>query len=43
MIADTAGGCTAMTVAPENASALTVEYKMNLVAPAHGKKLIARG
>jgi acyl-coenzyme A thioesterase PaaI-like protein len=32
-----------MTVAPENASVLTVEYKMNLVAPADGEKLVARG
>ncbi len=43
MIADTAGGYAAMTVAPVNASVLTVEYKMNLVAPADGEKLIARG
>ncbi len=43
MIADTAGGYAAMTVAPENASVLTVEYKMNLVAPADGEKLISRG
>ncbi len=43
MIADTAGGYVAMTVAPENASVLTVEYKMNLVAPADGEKLISRG
>ena len=32
-----------MTVVPANASVLTVEYKMNLVAPADGEKLIARG
>ncbi len=43
MIADTAGGYAAMTLAPENASVLTVEYKMNLVAPADGEMLIARG
>jgi uncharacterized protein (TIGR00369 family) len=43
MIADTAGGYAAMTMAPENASVLTVEYKMNLLAPADGEKLIARG
>lgn len=42
MIADTAGGYAAMTVAPENASVLSVEYKMNLIAPADGEKLIAR-
>ncbi len=43
MIADSAAGFAAMTVAPENASVLTVEYKLNLVAPAQGEKLIARG
>ncbi len=43
MIADTAGGYAAMTLAPENASVLTVEYKINLIAPADGEKLIARG
>lgn len=43
MIADSAAGYAAMTVVPENASVLTVEYKMNLVAPADGEKLIARG
>ena len=43
MIADTAAGYAAMTVTPENASVLTVEYKMNLLAPADGDKLIARG
>jgi uncharacterized protein (TIGR00369 family) len=43
MIADTAGGYAAMTVVPASASVLTVEYKMNLVAPADGEKLIARG
>ena len=32
-----------MTMAPADASVLTVEYKMNLVAPADGEKLIARG
>jgi len=43
MIADSAGGYAAMTVAPPAASVLTVEYKMNLVAPANGEKLVARG
>jgi uncharacterized protein (TIGR00369 family) len=43
MIADSSAGYAAMTVAPANASVLTVEYKMNLVAPADGDKLIARG
>ncbi|MBE0624436.1 MAG: PaaI family thioesterase [Burkholderiales bacterium] len=43
MIADTAAGYAAMTVVPAGASVLTVEYKMNLVAPADGEKLVARG
>ncbi len=43
MIADSAAGYAAMTVVPANASVLTVEYKMNLVAPADGEKLVARG
>ncbi len=43
MIADSAAGYAAMTVVPATASVLTVEYKMNLVAPADGEKLIARG
>ena len=43
MIADSAAGYAAMTMAPDNASVLTVEYKMNLMAPADGEKLIARG
>jgi len=43
MIADSAGGYAAMTMVPATASVLTVEYKMNLVAPADGEMLIARG
>jgi len=43
MIADSAAGYAAMTVVPASASVLTVEYKMNLVAPADGDTLIARG
>jgi len=43
MIADSAAGYAAMTVVPKTASVLTVEYKMNLVAPADGDHLIARG
>ena len=41
--ADSAAGYAAMTMVPATASVLTVEYKMNLVAPADGEKLIARG
>lgn len=43
MIADSAAGYAAMTVVAASASVLTVEYKMNLLAPADGDKLIARG
>jgi uncharacterized protein (TIGR00369 family) len=43
MIADSAAGYAAMTTVPAIASVLTVEFKMNLVAPADGDKLIARG
>jgi uncharacterized protein (TIGR00369 family) len=43
MIADSAAGYAAMTMVAPTASVLTVEYKMNLVAPADGEKLIARG
>jgi uncharacterized protein (TIGR00369 family) len=42
-IADSAAGYAAMTVVPASASVLTVEYKLNLVAPADGQRLIARG
>jgi uncharacterized protein (TIGR00369 family) len=43
MIADSAAGYAAMTMVPSDASVLTVEYKMNLVASASGEKLVARG
>ena len=43
MIADSAAGYAAMTMVLPTDSVLTVEYKMNLVAPADGEKLIARG
>ena len=43
MIADSAAGYAAMSVAAPGASVLTVEYKMNLVAPANGEQLVARG
>jgi uncharacterized protein (TIGR00369 family) len=43
MIADSAAGYASMTMVPASASVLTVEYKMNLVAPAKGDLLIARG
>ena len=43
MIADSAAGYAAMTMVPASASVLTVEFKMNLVAPADGQHLMARG
>ena len=42
-IDDSAGGYAAMSLVPAGASVLTVEYKLNLLAPANGDKLIARG
>ena len=42
-IADSAGGYAAFTLMPPDASVLTVEYKMNLLAPGDGELLIARG
>ena len=43
MIADSAAGYAAMTMVPAGGSVLTVEFKLNLMAPADGEKLIARG
>lgn len=40
-IADSAGGYAGFTLFPEDASVLTVEYKLNLVAPAAGERLVA--
>jgi uncharacterized protein (TIGR00369 family) len=42
-IGDSAGGYAALTLMPAGAGVLTVEYKMNLLAPGDGKLLIARG
>lgn len=42
-IADSAGGYAAFTVFPENTAVLTVEYKLNLLAPAEGDHLEAVG
>ncbi|HET9025583.1 MAG TPA: PaaI family thioesterase [Burkholderiaceae bacterium] len=42
MIADSAGGYAAFTLMPADASVLTVEYKVNMLAPADGELLIAR-
>jgi uncharacterized protein (TIGR00369 family) len=42
-IGDTAGGFAAYTLMPHDASVLTVEYKMNIMAPGDGELMIARG
>jgi uncharacterized protein (TIGR00369 family) len=42
-IADSACGYAAYTLMPKESSVLTVEYKMNLLAPANGEELVARG
>jgi len=40
-IADTAGGYAAFSLMPEEATVLTVEYKINLIGPAEGSKAMA--
>jgi uncharacterized protein (TIGR00369 family) len=40
-ILDSAGGYAGFTLFPADASVLTVEYKLNLVAPAMGERLVA--
>ncbi|CAM4441494.1 PaaI family thioesterase [Nocardia ninae] len=42
-IADSAGGYAAFTLFPDDTSVLTVEYKINLLAPASGDHLEAVG
>ena len=42
-IADNACGYAAFSLAAESDSVLTVEYKLNLVAPGKGEALVARG
>lgn len=41
-LADNAGGYAAFSLMPAGCSILTVEYKLNLVAPGDGELLIAR-
>ncbi len=41
-IADSACGYAAFSLMPSSAAVLTVEYKLNLVAPARGSELVAR-
>jgi uncharacterized protein (TIGR00369 family) len=40
-IVDSAGGYAGFTLFPADSSVLTVEYKLNLLAPAAGERLIA--
>ena len=42
-IADSAGGYAAFSLFPVDSSVLTVEYKINLIAPADGDRLVAIG
>lgn len=42
-IVDTACGYAAMSLMPAGAGVLTVEYKVNFMAPARGERLLARG
>jgi uncharacterized protein (TIGR00369 family) len=42
-LADTAGGYAGYTLFPTDSSVLTVEFKINLLAPAQGDRLSARG
>lgn len=42
-IADSAAGYATMSLLPLDASVLTTEFKINLIAPATGERLVARG
>lgn len=42
-IVDSAGGYAGFTLFPADASVLTVEFKLNLLAPAAGDRLLAEG
>ncbi|HQS09422.1 MAG TPA: PaaI family thioesterase [Xanthobacteraceae bacterium] len=42
-IADTAGGYAAFTLFPADSSVVTVEYKVNIMSPGRGERLIAIG
>ena len=42
-IADSAGGYAAMTLCPAGTEVLTVEYKVNFLAPAKGSEIVAMG
>lgn len=42
-IADSAAGYACLSLMPSGAGVLTVEFKINLLAPAAGERLVARG
>ncbi len=42
-VADSAGGYAGLSLFPENSEVLTVEFKINLIAPANGEELHATG
>ncbi len=42
-LVDTAGGYAGYTLFPEDSSVLTVEFKLNLLAPAQGERIVAEG
>ena len=42
-LVDTAGGCAGATMMAPGSNVLTVEFKLNLLAPSDGEKLRARG
>ncbi len=42
-IADSAGGYAAMSLCPAGTEVLTVEYKVNFLAPAKGNEIVAMG
>jgi uncharacterized protein (TIGR00369 family) len=42
-IADSAAGYSALSLMPPDAGVLTTEFKINLVAPAAGERIVARG
>ena len=42
-LVDSAGGYAGFTLFPDDSSVLTVEYKLNLLAPAIGERIVAEG
>lgn len=42
-IADSACGYAALSVMPEDAAVLSIEFKINMLSPAEGSRMIARG